>query len=95
MIAIYVRVSTEEQANHGYSLNDQLRQCRQKANTNNVKEYIDDGISGEFLDRPALTKMREDVREGMITKIICYDPDRLSRKLMNQLIITDEFDRRG
>jgi site-specific DNA recombinase len=95
VIAIYVRVSTEEQAKHGYSLNDQLRQCRQKAGTNKVKEYIDDGISGEFLDRPALAKMRDDVRAGLITKIICFDPDRLSRKLMNQLIITDEFDRRG
>jgi len=39
--------------------------------------------------------MREDVREGIISKIICLDPDRLSGKLMNQLIITDEFDRRG
>ena len=95
MIAIYARVSTEEQAKHGFSLNDQIRQCRMKAETNKVKEYVDDGISGEFLDRPALTKLREDVREGIINKIICLDPDRLSRKLMNQLIITDEFDRRG
>jgi site-specific DNA recombinase len=95
MIAIYARVSTEEQAKHGFSLNDQVRQCQLKAGTNKVKEYIDDGVSGEFLDRPALTKLREDVREGVISKIICLDPDRLSRKLMNQLIITDEFDRRG
>jgi site-specific DNA recombinase len=95
VIAIYTRVSTEEQAKHGFSLNDQIRQCRLKAATNKVKEYVDDGVSGEFLDRPALTKLREDVRDGLITKIICLDPDRLSRKLMNQLIITDEFDRRG
>ncbi|MNW43570.1 Transposon gamma-delta resolvase [compost metagenome] len=95
MIAIYARVSTEEQAKHGFSLNDQVRQCQLKAGTNKVKEYIDDGVSGEFLDRPALTKLREGVREGIISKIICLDPDRLSRKLMNQLIITDEFDRRG
>lgn len=95
MIAVYARVSTEEQAKHGFRLNDQVRQCRQKAGTNKVKEYVDDGVSGEFLDRPALTKLRDDIREGIITKIICLDPDRLSRKLMNQLIITDEFDRRG
>ncbi|OKP97664.1 recombinase family protein [Paenibacillus sp. P46E] len=95
MIAVYARVSTEEQAKHGFSLNDQIRQCRQKAGTNKVKEYVDDGVSGEFLDRPALTKLRDDIREGIINKIICLDPDRLSRKLMNQLIITDEFDRRG
>lgn len=95
MKALYTRVSTEEQAKNGFSLQDQLRQCRTKAGTEDVKEYIDDGISGEFLDRPALTKLRQDVKDGLISCIICLDPDRLSRKLMNQLIITDEFDKRG
>lgn len=64
MIAIYARVSTEEQAKHGFSLNDQIRQCRMKAETNKVKEYVDDGISGEFLDRPALTKLRKMLEKG-------------------------------
>src|SRR5690606_26374424 len=58
-------------------------------------EYIDEGVSGEFLDRPGLTRLREDVRKGLITKVVCLDPDRLSRKLMNQLIVTEEFDRHG
>ena len=95
MIGIYARVSTEEQAKKGYSLQDQLAECRKKAGTDDVIEYVDEGVSGEFLDRPALTKLRQDVRDGLITKVICLDPDRLSRKLMNQLIITDEFDKRG
>lgn len=60
-----------------------------------LKEYIDEGISGEILDRPALSKLREDVKKGLIHKVICLDPDRLSRKLMNQLIITDELEKRG
>lgn len=94
MIGIYARVSTEEQAKSGFSLQDQVRECRKKAGTNEVREYIDD-ISGEFLDRPALSKLRQDVREGLVQKVICLDPDRLSRKLMNQLLITDEFDKRG
>lgn len=93
MIGIYARVSTEEQARTGFSLQDQIKECKKKARTNEVIEYIDDGFSGEFLDRPALTKLRNDVKEGIISKVICLDPDRLSRKLMNQLIITDEFDR--
>src|SRR5690606_28719175 len=65
------------------------------ANSIDIKEYVDDGVSGEILDRPALTRLREDVRKGIIDKVICLDPDRLSRKLMNQLIITDEFDKKG
>src|SRR5690554_2222938 len=95
MVGIYVRVSTEESARKGYSINDQLQECRKKAGTDEVIEYIDEGISGEFLDRPGLTKLREDVRKGLITKVVCLDPDRLSRKLMNQLIVTEEFDRHG
>jgi site-specific DNA recombinase len=95
MIAIYARVSTEEQAKHGFSLMDQLRDCRQKAGTNDVIEYVDEGVSGEFLDRPALTQLRQDIRDGLIHKVICLDPDRLSRKLMNQLILSDEIEARA
>ncbi|SEM74247.1 recombinase family protein [Lihuaxuella thermophila] len=95
MIGIYARVSTEESARKGYSIKDQLSDCRKKAQTTDAIEYVDEGISGEFLDRPALTRLREDVRKGLITKVVCLDPDRLSRKLMNQLIISEEFERRG
>ncbi|TYS68841.1 recombinase family protein [Sutcliffiella horikoshii] len=96
MIALYARVSTEEQAKSGYSLKDQIRQCRDKAGKNDeIMEYVDDGYSGEFLERPALTKLRNDVREGLINKVICYDPDRLSRKLKNQLILSDEIEKRA
>ncbi|BAH42899.1 putative truncated DNA recombinase [Brevibacillus brevis NBRC 100599] len=45
--------------------------------------------------RPALSRLRQDVKDGVITQIVCLDPDRLSPKLMNQLLITDEFDKRG
>lgn len=95
MIAIYVRVSTDDQAKHGYSIDDQIRQCKKKAMTSEVKEYIDDGYSGEYLDRPALAQLRRDVKEKLITKVIIYDPDRLSRNLMNQLIITEELRKRN
>ncbi|WCK53566.1 recombinase family protein [Aneurinibacillus sp. Ricciae_BoGa-3] len=95
MIGIYARVSTEEQARSGFSLESQVRECRKKAGTTECKDYVDDGVSGEFLDRPALARLRQDVRDGLIRKIVCLDPDRLSRKLMHQLLITEEFDRRG
>lgn len=95
MIAIYARVSTEEQAKKGFSLEDQIKECRKKAKTDEVMEYIDRGVSGEILDRHVLTKLRNDVKDALITKVICLDPDRLSRKLINQLIITDEIEKRG
>lgn len=95
MKAIYGRVSTEEQARSGYSLKEQLRTCREKAATSEVIEYVDEGLSGEFLDRPALTRLRRDVRDGIIKEVICLDPDRLSRKLMNQLILSEEIEKKA
>lgn len=95
MIGIYVRVSTDEQAKRGYSIRDQIEKCRAKADSDEIMEYVDDGCSGEFLDRPALNRLREDVKKGLIHKVICYDPDRLSRKLMNQLMITEEIEKRA
>lgn len=94
MIALYVRVSTDDQATKGYSLEEQMELCKKKAGTTEVMEYIDDGYTGEIINRPALTKLRSDVEKGLIHKIICYDPDRLSRKLMVQLLLADEFEKR-
>ncbi|KJS20286.1 MAG: DNA recombinase [Clostridiaceae bacterium BRH_c20a] len=94
-IGIYCRVSTEEQASKGYSISDQIRQCKKKAGTEQVLEYIDEGVTGEVLERPQLIKLRQDLKEGIISEVICYDPDRLSRKLQNQLILADEIERKG
>lgn len=62
-----------------------------KAGTHDVLKYADEGFSGELMERPGLNRLREDAKKGLIDKLICYDPDRLSRKLMNQLILDDEL----
>lgn len=92
MIAIYIRVSTEEQLK-GYSIDGQISDCLQLADTQDVYQYIDDGYTGEILNRPSLMNLLEDVEKGLIKKVICYDPDRLSRKLLNQLIITEQLEK--
>ena len=91
--AIYLRVSTEAQAEQGYSLAAQREACLRLAP--DAKVYTDDGYSGEFLDRPALSRLREDVRAGLIRRVVVYDPDRLSRNLTNQLLLADEIERAG
>jgi len=95
MIAVYVRVSTEEQAKTGYSLADQIRRCKEKANTTDTKDYIDDGYSGEFLDRPALNELRNDLHAGLIKTVIVYDLDRLSRETDHLLILVKEFEKKA
>ncbi|TEB04794.1 DNA-invertase hin [Pelotomaculum schinkii] len=96
--AIYLRVSTEDQARHGYSLADQLSVCREKAfamGADEILEFADEGVSGELLDRPGLSDLRESIRNGQVNIMICYDPDRLSRNLAHQLLLTDEIERAG
>lgn len=96
--AIYTRVSTEEQVESGYSLAEQKEACLQKAKewgAQTIKVYTDEGVSGSTLDRPALNALRRDVREGRIDRVLCRDPDRLSRKLAHQLLLTEELEKAG
>lgn len=94
MNAIYARVSTEEQAKSGYSLEDQILSCRNFITTHHFAEaelYKDDGYSGEFIERPALEKLRTDLYAKLISHVFVYDPDRLSRKLSHMLLLADEI----
>lgn len=94
---IYLRVSTEDQAQEGYSLEVQEEKCRQRARElgcDRVEVFSDD-VTGEILNRPALMAMLERIKQGGVDYFICYDPDRLSRELVNQLIITKDIEKAG
>lgn len=93
MDAIYARVSTEEQAKSGYSIQNQVRVCKDRFPE--AKEFIDDGYSGEFLDRPALDSLRKYLKEKSISNLIMLDPDRMSRNLTHMLLIADEIEKSG
>lgn len=94
---IYARVSTDEQANKGHSLQSQIDACRHYALEKRlvvVAEYKDE-VSGAILDRPGLDELRERVVSDKIAIIIVYDLDRLSRKPIHQLLLEEEFAKRG
>ncbi|MCE5286663.1 MAG: recombinase family protein [Pelosinus sp.] len=96
--AIYVRVSTDQQAEKGYSIATQLDACRKYAVTlgaTSIEEFVDDGYSGEFIDRPALTKLREKLARKEFQTVISYAPDRLSRNTIHLLIISEEIVKAG
>ena len=53
-VAVYARVSTEEQAEHGYSIEaqlDTLRQYCQLYHRRIVGEYVDRGVSGKEMTK--------------------------------------------
>ena len=81
MKAIYGRVSSQDQVK-GYSLGNQIDKCLEKAGTHEVLQYIEEGITGEIIERPQLRRLRDDIERGVVTEVICYDPTRLSRKLL-------------
>ena len=90
--AIYARVSTDEQAEHGTSLEDQVRRCRERAGADaEVMEFVDEGITGKVLQRPKLQDLLLRARQHDIAQVICLDPDRLARNLLHQLLIVDEL----
>lgn len=94
VLALYRRVSTDKQADEGYSLDVQLEKLQAYAKTlSNVKEvrvYTDDGYSGSSLDRPGMKQMIEDIAAGIITHVIVVKLDRLSRSQKDTLHLIED-----
>ncbi|MGV8151399.1 MAG: recombinase family protein [Candidatus Woesearchaeota archaeon] len=90
--AIYVRVSTEEQAKEGYSLAAQEQALKDHAKLlgyETHKIYKDEGKSAKDMHRPAMQQMLKDAEKHQFSAIIVYKLDRFSRSLKD-LILTIE-----
>ncbi len=84
--ALYIRVSTEEQAQHGLSVEAQTAALREWAKKEKVKvvgEYIDAGFSARkpASTRPELQRMLNDVRAGKVELIVFTKLDRWFRNI--------------
>jgi site-specific DNA recombinase len=93
LISLYARVSTARQEEDG-TIETQLSALRDFARQNGysiVKEYIDDGWSGDILARPALDALREDAKGKIWQAVLIYDSDRLARRYSYQELIMDEL----
>lgn len=76
-VALYARVSTDEQAKHGLSIDTQLDNLREWATNNKhtiVAEYVDAGISGKkpYTKRPELSRFMNDIQAGMKVDALCF-----------------------
>lgn len=99
MIAIYARVSTQEQAAEGYSIDEQIERLRKYCEAQgraDIKPYVDGGYTGANMNRPSLKALIDDVKKGKIDKVVVYKLDRLSRSQKDTLhLIEDVFIKNG
>lgn len=99
-VGCYERVSTEEQAVRGYSINaqiDNLTEYCQKNELKIVDHYTDEGISGTKppLKRPALQRLLDDVQAGKIDMILFTKLDRWFRSVKEYFKVQDILDQHG
>ncbi|MCY8807969.1 recombinase family protein [Bacillus atrophaeus] len=98
-VAIYARVSTEEQASEGYSISAQLQTLRQYAMLYNweiADEYGDEGISGKSIKgRPAMQRLVADVEQDKFQAVLVWKISRLSRNMLDTLTLLDKFEDYG
>ncbi|MCK4882103.1 MAG: recombinase family protein [Candidatus Omnitrophica bacterium] len=99
-VAIYTRVSTDEQASEGYSLQVQEEFLKDHIQKYGWEIYHPDGagniytdeMSGYKLERPGLQRMMEDARNKKFDMILVYKIDRLSRRLKDLENIRTELE---
>lgn len=97
-VAIYIRVSTEDQAKEGYSLEVQreyLESFAEREGLEIFKIYQDDGISGYTTERPALKQLLKDAKQKKFDLVLVYKIDRFSRNLKDMLNLVDELFKHG
>lgn len=98
-VFIYVRVSTQHQAEEGYSIPQQIERLKKYCEAMGwivVKIYTDDGYSGGSLDRPAMNQMIQEIEAGHADIVLVDKLDRLSRSQFDTLFMIQKvFDANG
>lgn len=96
-VALYARVSTPNQQQEGtiasqiQSLHHYIQQ--QGWSLLPTHEYIEEGVSGARLDRPALDRLRDCAQRGEFDAVVVLSPDRLARNYAHQWLLIEEFER--
>ncbi|MDR5649457.1 cassette chromosome recombinase CcrC [Staphylococcus nepalensis] len=99
-IALYSRVSTSEQSEHGYSIHEQEQVLIKEVVKNypgyDYETYIDSGISGKNIEgRPAMKRLLQDVKDNKIEMVLSWKLNRISRSMRDVFNIIHEFKEHG
>lgn len=98
-VAVYVRVSTQRQA-QAQTIEQQLDRLREYSRSQGwpwgeESIFRDDGYSGASLRRPGLDRLREQARQAAFDRVILTEPSRLARNYVHQMLLLEEFERGG
>lgn len=97
--AIYVRVSTDQQAQEGDSIAAQLDALTKYVNDRSdmvlAGEYIDEGISGRKADRDELQRLLSDINDGKIDQVVFTKLDRWFRSVRHYTATQELLDKKG
>jgi len=95
--ALYARVSTTQQEEQG-TIASQVAALRERIvqdsyHLDPAHEFIDDGISGAYLARPGLDRLRDFASERAFDVLYVLSPDRLARRYAHQCVVLEELAR--
>ena len=88
-IAIYARKSVFRE--DSISIESQIEMCEYEARGQEYLVYQDNGYSGKNTDRPDFQRMVSDIKTGLISKVIVYKLDRVSRSVLDFSGLMDLF----
>lgn len=93
--AIYARVSTTEQAEEGYSIDEQIRVLHEYCEQHDYvvyEQYVDRGISGKNITgRPAVQRLLQDAEQKKFDVVFVWKMNRLARKSLDLMTIVDRL----
>ena len=95
-VAAYIRVSTEKQAEEGYSIAAQRERLRAYAYSQGweiVQFYVDEGVSAKDMNRPELQRMFKDMKNNLFDIVLVYKLDRLTRSVIDLDKMLREFNK--
>ena len=94
-VALYARVSTRQQQQEN-TIDSQVHMLKhyiQQQGWTLLPDhaYLDAGMSGTRLDRPALDRLRDAAQRGEFDAVVVLSPDRLARNYAHQWLLIEEF----
>jgi len=97
--AIYARVSSDQQAQE-QTIESQVAALRERVAGDGLQLdeelcFLDDGVSGSTLMRPALERLRDIAYVGGFQRLYVHSPDRLARRYAYQVLLVDELKKHG